>query len=127
MDNYKSTFIEEKSLKIEISREMYGDVRYETVSITHIPSKIVTVATCKSSQVKAYNEALRSLEDKLKNEILINALADMLFAYTNKDEDFPHDFEIKTINETIATLKMEYKGSKYTEAFFEKVRLEELY
>jgi hypothetical protein len=49
---------------------------------------------------------------------LLNLLADMVFAYTNKDDENPHDFETNTIIRTCELLKKEYMGTKYTDHFF---------
>lgn len=47
----------------------------------------------------------------------------LLFAYANKDEDFPHDFEVKALEESVEFLK----NSNYNEEeikFAKKVLLE---
>lgn len=54
----------------------------------------------------------------------LEALADLLFAYINKDADTPHGFEIDAVKAAIEILQGEYQGTKYTEAFF--VRCERL-
>jgi len=40
---------------------------------------------------------------------LREALNNMYFAYVNKDEEFPHDFEIQAVNETEKLLKISNK------------------
>lgn len=51
-------------------------------------------------------------------------LADMVFAYANKDNEMPHDFEIKTLNKACDYLDKNYIGNKYSEDFFKKVKKE---
>lgn len=57
----------------------------------------------------------------MANKELINLLADLLFAYVNKDSDDPHDFEIEAVSETCKTLLREYSGGKYTDHFLSSV------
>lgn len=47
-----------------------------------------------------------------------NILADLLFAYVNKDEDLPHDFELDAVKKTVNYLLKNYQGSKYSDEFF---------
>lgn len=68
-----------------------------------------------------------TIEEKDKNTILINMIADLMFAYVNKDEDAPHDFEIEAVNRAVELLKREYKGEKYTQEFFNACKLENWY
>lgn len=65
---------------------------------------------------------------KEKEKKTIEALANLLFAYANKDEDFPHAFEVKAVEEAVNILKTEYKGDRYSLAFFEGIlkRIKEL-
>lgn len=55
-----------------------------------------------------------------RNENLkyLDAMADLLFAYINKDLDVPHVFEMDAVKAALEILKAEYQGTKYTEAFF---------
>jgi hypothetical protein len=48
----------------------------------------------------AYSIVITVFVFKFKNRISTYriALEDMLFAYVNKDEDFPHDFENRAVN-----------------------------
>jgi hypothetical protein len=50
-------------------------------------------------------------------------LADLLFAYKNKDADNPHPFEIEAVNNTVELLLEEYSGQKYTDGFFMSCKL----
>lgn len=49
----------------------------------------------------------------------VDLLSDLLFAYINKDEDVPYEFEVAVINETADYFKEQYSGTRYNEAFFE--------
>jgi hypothetical protein len=53
---------------------------------------------------------------------ITDLLADMVFAYANKDKEMPHDFEIDTLNETCDYLDKNYIGNKYSQDFFKKVK-----
>lgn len=48
----------------------------------------------------------------------LEALADLLFAYINKDDDDSYDLEITAVSQAVQILLEEYTGDKYTEAFF---------
>lgn len=50
-----------------------------------------------------------------------NLLADLLFAYVNKDEDLPHQFEIDAVEQAVKHLNKNYKGNKYSSEFFNGV------
>ena len=52
-------------------------------------------------------------------------MAELLFAYVNKDEDFPHQFEIEAVENAVSFLKENYKGKKFTDEWFQN-RLDEL-
>lgn len=54
-----------------------------------------------------------------------DVIAELLFAYVNKDEDIPHTFEIHAVEEAVMFLKEHYQGEKYTQEWFQK-RLMEL-
>lgn len=56
---------------------------------------------------------------------LINLLADLLFAYANKDTDAPHSFEIRTVNKVADLLLQEYQDDKYSKEFFRSLKIEE--
>ncbi|MBL4952076.1 hypothetical protein JK635_07615 [Neobacillus sp. YIM B02564] len=45
-------------------------------------------------------------------------LADLLFAYINKDEDFPHDFEVKAVENAVDFLEKHYTENKYNLKLF---------
>lgn len=47
-----------------------------------------------------------------------DVLADMLFAYINKDEVIPHDFEITAIENAVEYLNKHYKGTKFSKKWF---------
>jgi len=51
---------------------------------------------------------------------LINLLADLLYAYTNKDGETPHDFEVKAVRSTCRVLWREYDGGKYTDHYINR-------
>lgn len=46
-------------------------------------------------------------------------LGDLMFAYINKDEDFPHDFEVKAFEEALCFLKEHYLNDKYNMTIFD--------
>ena len=48
----------------------------------------------------------------------LELLADMLFAYENKDEDCPHNFEVIAVKNSVNLLLKEYTGTKYSPKFF---------
>lgn len=48
-------------------------------------------------------------------------LANLLFAYHNKDADIPHHFEQEAIQEAVEYLQTHYEGSTYTKGFFQYV------
>jgi len=58
-----------------------------------------------------YPESISKMYDDLKaeNKIFKEALNNMYFAYANKDEEFPHSFEIKAVNESEELLKIRNK------------------
>ncbi len=45
-------------------------------------------------------------------------IADLVFAYENKDEECSHCFEIATLNKATAYLKANYEGYNYSKGFF---------
>jgi len=45
-------------------------------------------------------------------------LADLLFAYANKDEDSSHTFEFDAVRNAVVYLLKNYSGQKYTKDFF---------
>ena len=49
----------------------------------------------------------------------IKIIADLMFAFINKDEDFPHDFEIKAFEEAFRFLQEHYNDDKYNLKMFE--------
>ena len=59
---------------------------------------------------------------KIKEESYISLICDLLFAYANKDEDFPHAFEVEKIEQACDLALEEYKGQKYSKKFFEVVK-----
>lgn len=52
---------------------------------------------------------------------LIELLADLLFAYVNKNEEMPHDFEFDAVIPTCELLLREYHLGKYTDHFLNSV------
>lgn len=52
-------------------------------------------------------------------------LADLLFAYVNKDDESPHTFELEAVKNAVDYLLKNYRGRKYTKDFFLRV-LEEI-
>jgi hypothetical protein len=59
----------------------------------------------------------------MNKTLLLCLLSDLLFAYVNKDEDNPHDFEINAVNQAVDVLLKEYPGTKYSKKFFQDCRL----
>lgn len=59
----------------------------------------------------------------MNEDKLLELLADLLFAYVNKDVYFPHDFEVEAVNNAADLLLAEYESDKYMKAFFEGVRM----
>lgn len=51
---------------------------------------------------------------------LQEALYELVFAYTNKDEDFPHTFEIEAIKEAVNLVRD--KDKKFVQEVFEAMR-----
>lgn len=56
--------------------------------------------------------------EKIKE--LKEVLADLLFAYINKDDEFPHDFEYIAVEKTVKILLENKDFSKYSESFLKK-------
>lgn len=52
---------------------------------------------------------------------LVGLLADLLFAYVNKDEEMPHQFEFDAVIGACELLSREYDLGKYTDHFFNSV------
>lgn len=46
-------------------------------------------------------------------------IADLMFAFINKDEDFPHGFEVKAFEEGLLFLQEHYSENKYNLKVFE--------
>lgn len=127
MKKIKSLYVKEDEISVITNRQFVDNKRIEIVTIKHLPTKLEATATSDVSQIEAYNNALLALEEKAKNPILINMIADLVFAYKNKDEDCPHDFEIKAVNNAIELLEIEYKGEIYTKKFFEECKMKNWY
>jgi hypothetical protein len=53
--------------------------------------------------------------DKKAQELI----ADLMFAYINKDEDLPHAFEIEAMEECLLYLQEHYESNKYSLKMFE--------
>lgn len=58
------------------------------------------------------------LSKREKIMIPANIMAELLFAYENKDEDSPHDFELIAVKNAVKYLTNHYCGEKYSNAFF---------
>jgi hypothetical protein len=76
---------------------------------------------------KSKGETLRITPDfvlELMDEVVAekerasNLIADLLFAFINKDADCPHDFEIKAFEEAILYLQEHDQSSKYSPDLF---------
>lgn len=67
---------------------------------------------------------LINLIDRLQkvNQTYCEVLADLLFAYVNKDDDFPHDFEVDAVKNAVQYLLENYQGDTYTKDFFMRAR-----
>lgn len=50
-----------------------------------------------------------------------NIMADLMFAYVNKDGDSPHQFEIEAMEHGLYFLQEFYNDGKYTTKFFEEI------
>lgn len=48
-------------------------------------------------------------------------IADLFFAYINKDEEKPHDFELQALEEALYYLQEHYHGDKYNIRGFEDI------
>lgn len=57
----------------------------------------------------------RCAEEK---EHATNLIADLLFAYINKDENHPHDFEIKAFEDAITVLRPHFEHINYHPKLF---------
>jgi hypothetical protein len=49
----------------------------------------------------------------------LQIIADLFFAYMGKDEEFPHQFEIKALEEALYYLDEHYEGNEYNLRRFE--------
>lgn len=58
--------------------------------------------------------------DENINDKKAEVIADLFFAYMGKDEDFPHQFEIKALEESLYYLQEHYKGNRYNLKMFEE-------
>lgn len=67
---------------------------------------------------EAFN-TMRGVED-MGHERCAEIVADLLFAYVNKDEGFPHAFEVRAVEQAVEFLKKHYKGEKFTNEWFER-------
>lgn len=54
-----------------------------------------------------------------KDAAIANLIADLLFAFINKDENHPHDFEIKAFENALNSLCKHYDQIKYNPRLFE--------
>lgn len=67
-----------------------------------------------------FDLALRDIG--LRNEIINKSailIADLMFAYMSKDDDFPHDFEIDAFEKGLYFLQEHYKDGSYSLKMFE--------
>jgi hypothetical protein len=55
----------------------------------------------------------------MNNERASKIIADLMFAYVNKDEDIPHSFEIEAFEEGLCFLQEHYMGEKFNVRWFE--------
>ena len=69
MEKYKSDFIKEEDIKINVSkRNLDEDAVIRIVEVKHIPSGFIASSEDKS-QVRAYNQAIVLLEDMITSYI----------------------------------------------------------
>lgn len=61
----------------------------------------------------------------MDNEKASKIIAELMFAYINKDEDIPHSFEIKAFEKGLYYLQENYMDNKHSIGWFED-RLNEL-
>lgn len=56
-------------------------------------------------------------------------IADLMFAFINKDEDFPHSFETEAFEQGLLFLQEHYLDKKYNLKMFEKhlTKMKEIY
>lgn len=57
-----------------------------------------------------------------EKEDVTKLLADLLFAYINKDSHVPDSSEMEAVENAVAYLEKEYKGSLYSPEFFSVAR-----
>ena len=69
--------------------------------------------------------------EKYQKEIeqIAGLIADLMFAYMNKDNDLPHDFELLAFEAGLCFLKEHYTDNKYNLEVFEKelIRIYEIF
>ena len=59
----------------------------------------------------------------MSEEELMKLIADLVFAYENKDESFPHDFEIEVVVKACDYLLENYTGDlHYDRTFFKSIK-----
>ncbi|QST02677.1 hypothetical protein IMZ31_19195 (plasmid) [Pontibacillus sp. ALD_SL1] len=51
-------------------------------------------------------------------------MAKLLFAYQNKDEDFPRAFEVEAVRSAVSHLEKHYKGEMFSPSSFRKMLAE---
>jgi hypothetical protein len=61
-------------------------------------------------------------QSQQKKDDINQIIADLLFAYINKDEDNPHAFEVETVEKAVAYLEVEYNGETYNKEFFQRCK-----
>lgn len=68
IEKYKSSFIKDEDISVSVSKRYEGNTRIEIVNIKHLPSGFKSSAE-DTVQIKAYNKALKALEDKINEYI----------------------------------------------------------
>lgn len=67
---------------------------------------------------ESFLKPIIELQTKLEDAAKI--MADLMFAYINKDIDCPHDFEVKAFEEAVYFLQEFYTDNIYTVGMFEE-------
>lgn len=65
MKKYESNFIKPKEIKIDTAINYRNGIRHSLVKITHIPTQLHVLVDSQRGQLRAYNIALKMLEEKL--------------------------------------------------------------
>lgn len=80
----------------KFNKQVLADMKFAAHARADIPSLIAEVERLQKSNA-AYSEENHGLYEQIAT--LKKALSEMLFAYQNKDADFPHQFEIEAVRQ----------------------------